>query len=964
VWNDTAQALAPATLPELFAAQAAGSPDAVAVVFEHEELSYRALDARANQLAHHLRALGVGPEVVVGLCLVRSPDMIVALLAILKAGGAYLPLDPDYPAERLAFMLHDAAARVLLTHSAFEGKLPTDGVRVVRLDADAARIAQHPTSPPPLAFDPLNPAYVIYTSGSSGQPKGVLMTQGAISNLICWSRDAIGGDEAKVAQFTPLSFDVSAQEIFAALVSGKTLFILPSGELRRDAAALRSWLANKKINELFAPNLIINELAEISIEHAHDLPALRHIAQAGEALTLSEVVVEFFRGRSGHGPQLHNHYGPTETHVSTSYDFAGSSSDWPSVAPIGRPILNARVYVLDGGLQPVPAGVCGELYIAGAGLARGYLNRGGLTAERFVADPYGEAGSRMYRSGDIARWRPDGVLDFLGRADDQVKLRGFRIEPGEIEAVLLRHAGVAQAAVIAREDVPGEKRLVGYVVAAGGAGAVDAGELRAHVGRSLPDYMVPSAIVVLERLPLTPNGKLDRRALPAPELTPTVRRSPRTPQEEILCGLFAEVLGVERVGIDDNFFELGGHSLVALKLIREINLTFGLELPIRLLFTAATVAAQAREIERARFIDGESPYRPLLPLRQSGSEPPFFLVAGGFGGEAELLVYARLTRFLDHRRPFYGLRARGVDDLIDPHKTVEAMAAEDIGEIRQIQPRGPYFIGGSCSGGVVALEIARQLHQRGEAVASLILIDSGFPRWFGYLGYVLRQFWKSELWPLVQCWRNPRGFYAKLKERTIILTVPSRDQMIGREKVRIGRKYLRRLIRYRPQPYSGSATLIICADGNVHNHIPLWQAVVHGGLDIRYVPGDHFTHLREYASDLATCLDACLESASDGLQKHVSPEHPAEVLAMLPDPSPLPREPKPAESGAGERREKSLLPAREKYERGEEQHRKNDQALGVVDRIPEEAKKMRRYWHIWWNKSRASRRPDNRTDLT
>src|ERR1700682_5287668 len=590
-WNDTARAIPVATLPELFCAQAARSPEAVAVVFGEQRLSYAALDGRANQLAHHLRRLGVGPEVVVGLCVERSLEMLVGLVGILKAGGAYLPLDPSYPPDRLAFMLEDARAPVLLTQAALLDQLPAYGARIVQLDADWSTIARQPTTAPGNNLHPQNTAYVIYTSGSTGTPKGVAMGYGALSNLISWSTHAIqGGPGNTVAQFTAISFDVSVQEIFSAITTGKTLF-LPTEDVRRNPAELVCWLTTHKINEFFAPNLIIEALCDAIIEEGNDPTPLTHLAQAGEALTLSENLREFFSYRSN--AQLHNHYGPTETHVVSAYDFPQDTLKWPALAPIGRPITNTQVYVLDSGLEPVPIGVAGELYVAGLGVGRGYVGRCGLTAERFVANPFGAAGgSRMYRTGDLARWRSDGVLEFLGRADHQVKLRGFRIEPGEIEAVVLRHAAVAQAVVLAREDAPGQKRLVAYVVA-GADRAIDVAALRAQLGASLPDYMVPSGIVVLASLPLTPNGKLDRGALPAPDLTPQVVRLPRTAQEEVLCGLYAEVLGVARVGIDDSFFALGGHSLLATKLISRIRTTLDVEVAIRTLFEAPSVGGRA-----------------------------------------------------------------------------------------------------------------------------------------------------------------------------------------------------------------------------------------------------------------------------------------------------------------------------------------------------------------------------------
>src|ERR1700737_3481610 len=538
------------------------------------------LSGGGAQLGHYLRARGVGPEVVVGVCVERSLERIIALLGIVKAGGAYLPLDPDYPRERLAFMLADAGARVLVTQSALTDRLCAPAAAVmVRVEGEGPAIARAPASPPAVALDPQQPAYVIYTSGSTGTPKGVIVTHAGIPNLAAAQIERFGiSDQARVLQFAPSSFDAAVSEIATTLLCGGTLVV--PGEWQRSGDALARVLQEQVISHVTLPPAV---LADLSI----DVP-LKTLVVAGEACA-QEMVARWSRGR-----HLINAYGPTEATVCASMSEGLSGSSPPS---IGRPIWNTRVYVLDGGLQAVPVGVAGELYISGAGLARGYLGRAGLTAERFVADPYGAAGSRMYRTGDVARWRGEGVLDFLGRADEQIKLRGFRIEPGEIETALVRAEGVAQAAVIARADGPGgERRLVGYVVLRAGA-RLDASALRGHLSGRLPDYRVPWDYVVLDRLPLTPNGKLDRRALPAPAgRRLAALRAPRTPQEEILCGLFAEVLGLERVGIEENFFALGGHSVLATRLMSRLRASLDVELAIRVLFEAPTVAGLAQRL--------------------------------------------------------------------------------------------------------------------------------------------------------------------------------------------------------------------------------------------------------------------------------------------------------------------------------------------------------------------------------
>src|SRR5262245_62033489 len=475
-WNATARAVPAASLPELFAAQVAKTPHATAAVFEGSTLSYGELDAWANRVAHHLRSLGVGPEVVVGLCVERSLEMLVGLIGILKAGGAYLPLDPGYPRERLGFMLSDAGAPVLVTQAHLRGRLPAHGGHVLCLDADADAIARHPASPPRSGLVPQHPAYVIYTSGSAGTPKGVVVSHRGLVNHMSWMMADHPVDERDVVLGrTAISFDAAGWEVWLPLLSGATLCVTPS-QLAHHPTQFSAYLKQQGITiAQFVPSL----LAAIPAVATPDAGGnLRCLFLGGESLAsgLARDVIAAWK------VPLVNLYGPTEATIQVTSWSLHDANLKDSAVPIGRPIWNTRVYVLDGGLEPVAAGVCGELYIAGAGLARGYLGRAGLTAERFVADPHGPAGSRMYRTGDLARWRADGVLEFLGRADAQVKVRGFRIEPGEIEAALVGHGDVAQAAVIAREDGGSGKRLVAYVVAAADR-APAAEELRAHLGR-------------------------------------------------------------------------------------------------------------------------------------------------------------------------------------------------------------------------------------------------------------------------------------------------------------------------------------------------------------------------------------------------------------------------------------------------------------------------------------------------
>ena len=757
-WNDTQQDI-PANVVMLLAEQVARTPNATAIVYGDRTLSYAELEAQANRLAQHLRSLGVGPETVVGLCVERSPEMLIGLLGILKAGGAYLPLDPGYPPDRLSFLIEDARAPVLITQSALLPRLPADAIfpmRVVLLDADAAVIARRPSVAPPLSLDPRHPAYVIYTSGSTGTPKAVVIEHISFANKVLALAKDFGVDQNfRAGLLISAAFDPSIEQALLPLVRGGATVVID--DFVRETPA-EFWRQVKRDHVTFIS--CVPSFFESVVREAPHSMSLDHLALGGEAFT-GEFRNEI--ARYVEVARLTNLYGPTETTIDAiSHRLIGDETS--VVMPIGRPMPNYRAYVLDAGLQAVPAGVVGELYIAGVGLARGYLNRSGLTAERFVADPHGglfggTAGDRMYRTGDLARWRADGVLEFLGRADAQVKLRGFRIEPGEIEAVLLAEASVAAAAVVARSEAGSGAglgpRLIGYVVArkdqdGGVAGApLDLGSLRAALAHKLPDYMVPSALVELEALPLTPNGKLDRRALPAPEvLAGRGYRGPRTAQEELLCSLYAEVLGVGRVGIDDNFFELGGHSLLAVRLISRLRAVLGVEVAIRSLFEAPSVEAlaqrlsQASRAERAPLIvQGRPAEIPLSDAQRrlwfldrlegasGGGEMAGGAAAGGLSrGSATYVIplAVRLSGELDR-----GALEGALNDLIGRHESLRTRFPERHGVPRQeiveasaarlaLQPstvRAAELSGALTAAAGVGFDLARELPLRAHLIA-------------------------------------------------------------------------------------------------------------------------------------------------------------------------------------------------------------------------------------------------------
>jgi amino acid adenylation domain-containing protein len=602
-WNETAVVYPKdACIHHLFEAQAVRTPAAVALIFNEERVSYGELNRRANQLAHRLRGLGVGPEVLVGIMTERSVEMVVGLLAILKAGGAYLPLDPAYPRERLQFMLEDAAVKVLLTQGRLAESLSTGAAWAINLDTCRGETAGESVENPDAGVTAENLAYVIYTSGSTGQPKGVEVPHRGVVRLL-FGVDYVRLDAGETfLQLAPVSFDASTFEIWGALLHGARCVLhpgcLPTFKELGDAIEKNNVSVLWLTSSLF--NAVMDEAPEI-------LAPIGQLLVGGEALSVPHVR----RARTLFPTQqLINGYGPTESTTFTCcYPVPRELDAGVHTIPIGRPIANTQVYILDGGMRTVAAGETGELYIGGAGLARGYLNRPELTAERFVANPFSaDPGARLYKTGDLVRSLPGGDIEFLGRIDQQVKLRGFRIELGEIEAAFASHPRVRDVAVVAREDVPGDKRLVAYVVTDGvepAACVEPAHELRQYLKGKLPEYMIPSAIVALERMPLTPNGKLDREALPAPERTaaPAVRQcfvGARNELERAIAKVWQEVIRVERIGVDDNLFDLGAHSLHMVQALQKLKASLGADFSITRMFQYPTVSSLAR------FLSGES----------------------------------------------------------------------------------------------------------------------------------------------------------------------------------------------------------------------------------------------------------------------------------------------------------------------------------------------------------------------
>ena len=573
-----------------FAAQARRTPAAIAVRFEQHAITYEELNRRANRLAHRLRRLGVGPEVPVGLLARRSVEMIVAMLAVLKAGGAYVPLDPDYPRERLAFMLENSQCPVLLTHGVAAAGLAGDGYGRVLLDTADCTIDSESNADPADSTDPENPAYIIFTSGSTGTPKGIVIPHRAVNHLVASADYVELRSSNRVGHASNVSFDATTFEVWGALLSGAQLIGLPFDVILspRDFA---EEIRRQQIDTLFLTTALFNQMA---YELPEAFASLEHLLFGGESADPSAVAQVLEQGRPH---RLVHVYGPTESTTFASWQLVREVPRGAATVPIGRAVSDTRLYILDRQMQPVPIGVTGELHIGGDGLARGYLDHPRLTAERFVPDPFGgEPGGRIYKTGDLTRWLPDRQIEFVGRNDFQIKVRGFRVELGEIETMLRAHEGVREAVVVARTDARGDAYLTAYVVAARGP-LPTAGELRAFLKEKLPEYMLPSVYLVLDKLPLTPHGKVDRRALPRSEGAmhaldaPFV--APHNAIEEVLAEIFAEVLKVERVGVNDNFFDLGGHSLLATQLVSRVRKDFQPDLPLRKIFEAPTVAALA-----------------------------------------------------------------------------------------------------------------------------------------------------------------------------------------------------------------------------------------------------------------------------------------------------------------------------------------------------------------------------------
>jgi amino acid adenylation domain-containing protein len=860
-WNKT-EAPYPADkcIHQLIEAKAERTPHATAVEHERERLTYHDFNERANQLAHYLRKLGVGPDVPVGICLEPSLTLTVALLAVLKANGACLPLDPEYPKDRLRFMMEDARIPVLLSDERLSSDLSGSSTKIVCVDRAWETISQESGSNPENNISPQNLAYVIYTSGSTGQPKGVMLTHGGLVNYVTAAIHVYGLKATdRLLQFSSISFDIAIEEMYPTWVVGATL-VLRSGDFSLAGSDFLPWARRQKLTVLSIATAYWNELVHELSESGATLPeSLRLVSVGGEKAQMQ--VLEAWRRVAGGGVRWINTYGPTETSViATAYE-PSSSGPLPDPVPIGRPIGNMRIHILDGNLQPVPVGVAGEIHIGGPGLARGYLNCPDATAAKFIPDPFCcKPQEKLYKTGDLARYLPNGEIEFVGRRDFQIKIRGFRVEPGEIESVLGRHSCVREAVVVSPHDGLSAKRLVAYVVPVPGL-TPSAADVRGWLRKQLPDYMIPSDLVFLEELPLTPNGKVDRHALSAQRVAHVPsedRAAPGDPVASQLTRIWEQILAKRPIGSRENFFELGGHSLLAVRLMRRIEQGFGRKLPLVTLFEAPTIEQLAAILRQDR---SPSNVSLVVPIQPRGHRPPFFCVHG-LGGA--VLRFQELARHMAPDQPFYGIQPQGIDGGMPLLDSVEQMASCYIREMRKLQPEGPYFIGGYSFGGLVAFEMARQLRAGDQEVAFLGLVDT-YPGKAKSNAVLLATLLALPVRQQMAYATGKMKKYSKgLRRRLEAVFLPKPLKQV--------RKILAKAeLVYQPQVYFGSATWLRASEKALRaSHHPLadWSQWVTGDVEIQEIDGDHGSIMKEPAvSILAEKLRSCLLKAQQKCQE-------------------------------------------------------------------------------------------------
>ncbi|MDJ0728292.1 MAG: amino acid adenylation domain-containing protein [Prochloraceae cyanobacterium] len=859
-------------LHQLIEKQVERSPDRIAVEFAENKLTYRQLNNQANQLANYLQKQGVQANNLVGISIERSLEMVIGLLGILKSGGAYVPIDPNYPSDRLAYMLEDSQTKILLTQETVKNKLPAHSAKTICLDSDWEIIERENNNNLETQITPDDLAYVIYTSGSTGKPKGAMNAHRGICNRLLWMQEEYQLNESdRILQKTPFSFDVSVWEFFWPLLAGARLMIAKPGG-HTDPNYIANIIAAKEITTAhFVPSMLQVFLEEKDLEKCK---TLKRVIASGEALPYKLQKRFFDRLKC----ELHNLYGPTEAAIDVTYWKCDPNSDLKKV-PIGRPVANTQIYILDSYLQPVPIGVPGELHIGGVQVALGYLNRPELTAAKFIQDPFNQD-NRLYKTGDLARYLPDGNIEYIRRIDRQIKIRGLRIELGEIENSISQHSDIRENLVIARSETAIGQQLIAYIVPKLEANNnISPAKLRTFLKEKLPDYMIPAAFVILESFPLTPNGKIDRRALPTPEISSFSGNKelilPRNEMESKLARIWSQLLNIEPVGVKDSFFDLGGHSLLAINLMSQIQQQFNKKLPLATLFTDRTIEDLAKRIDNKKDFTANSPLIPIQPL---GNKEPFFCVhpAGG-----HVLCYVKLSGYLGSDRPFYGLQAQGFNSGETALNTVEEMASAYVKAIREFKPEGPYQIGGWSFGGVVAYEVAQQLQKQGQEVSLLALLDSYMPILLdknkkiddSYLVGVLSRVFggmfgkdnlvtKAELAGLSV---EAQISYIIDKARTVGIFPPEVEERENRRILDVLVGTLKATYAYRRQAYPGKVTIFRAENKHVMAPDPqlvwveLFSVLDVRDIEIISVPGNHYTfilepHVRILAERLATRL--------------------------------------------------------------------------------------------------------------
>jgi len=846
---------------ELFEKQRNQTPNEIAVIFGDEKLTYSQLGQNADNLASAISANSPA-SLIAGVSTVRAIETIVSVLAILKSGKAYLPLDPDYPQDRLQQIITDSGIDLCLTISAQKHLFEPLSINVLVSDA-VYQAGNEPASASKSA------CYVLYTSGSTGTPKGVSMGHAAMANLLSWQRKhSKSTTGVNTLQFAPLSFDVSFQEIFATLTTGGTL-VLVDDNLRVDPNMLLRYIEAQSINRIFLPFVVLQYLTEAADAEKYFPACLKEVITAGEQLKITPQVIRFFTALPG--CVLFNQYGPTETHVVTQLILDGDPALWPPLPSIGTAIDKTQILILDEELKKLTYGETGELCVSGLSLADGYLNRPEMTAEKFVY--WKESDNeikRLYRTGDLARYMPDGNIEYLGRRDTQVKIRGNRVEPGEIEVLINRLNDIQQAIVVAREDVPGLKRLVAYLVSA--KNKPDTEYVRKSIEQRLPDFMHPSAYVWLSQLPKTTSGKVDRKNLPKPDHNLAGRNdkyvAPRTNVEKIVAEIWEELMGIGKISVFDNFFTMGGHSLVAIQIMSRIEKVTGKRLPLATLFEHSTI----EKLSLCLIVDKPITWRSLVPIKPHGSKMPLYIV---HGDGLNVFIFNNLAINMDEEQPVYGLQARGLKGIDEPLDVMEDIATNYIAEILAQNPTGPYLLAGYSFGGYIAVEMRKQMAAMGKEVKMLIMFDtdaekSDYKSWYYLLPKKIKRYLPRLVSFLKSAMHHPiitlkDGF--QILSQKILGPFSKRDSKnFYRQIKKINDKHLIAFRNYLMEPFDDKVYLYkakICTHYVDDTEFLGWKKYAKKGVELYEVPGDHLSMLlpqnvEEFASILQRSIDQCL----------------------------------------------------------------------------------------------------------